>query len=35
MAVEYYDKVLFHDATFADMNKPGRPMIVINVKVIC
>ena len=30
MAVEYYDKVLFHDATFADMNKPGRPMIVIN-----
>jgi len=30
MAVEYYDKYLFHDATFADMNKPGRPMIVIN-----
>jgi len=30
MAVEYYDKYLFHDATIADMNKPGRPMIVIN-----
>jgi NTE family protein len=25
-----YDKYLFHDATFADMAKPGRPMIVIN-----
>ena len=30
MAVEYYQKKLFHDATFADMLKPGRPLIVIN-----
>jgi NTE family protein len=30
MAVEYYQKQVFHDATFADMLKPGRPMIVIN-----
>lgn len=29
-AVEYYEETLFHGATFADMNKPGRPMIVIN-----
>lgn len=29
-AVEYYEKTLFHGATFADMIKPGRPMIVIN-----
>lgn len=29
-AIEYYEKTLFHGATFADMNKPGRPMIVIN-----
>jgi NTE family protein len=29
-AVEYYNKILFHDAVFADMIKPGRPMIVIN-----
>ena len=29
-AVEYYNKILFHDATFADMMQPGRPMIVIN-----
>jgi NTE family protein len=29
-AIEYYQKVLFHDATFADMMQPGRPMIVIN-----
>ena len=29
-AVEYYNKILFHDATFADMMEPGRPMIVIN-----
>ena len=26
----YYNKILFHDATFADMMHPGRPMIVIN-----
>ena len=29
-SVEYYNKILFHDATFADMMQPGRPMIVIN-----
>jgi len=29
-AVEYYNKILFHDATFADMMEPGRPMIIIN-----
>jgi len=29
-AVEYYNKILFHDATFADMMQPDRPMIVIN-----
>lgn len=29
-AVEYYEKTLFHGATFSDMAKPGRPMIVIN-----
>ena len=28
-AVEYYNEILFHDATFADMLKPDRPMIVI------
>jgi len=29
-AIEYYQKFLFHDATFADMIGPDRPMIVIN-----
>lgn len=29
-AVEYYNKILFHDAKFVDMMQPGRPMIVIN-----
>ena len=29
-AIEYYNKILFHDATFGDMMEPGRPMIVIN-----
>ena len=29
-SIEIYDKYLFHDATFTDMAKPGRPMIVIN-----
>jgi NTE family protein len=29
-AVDYYNKILFHDATFADMMQPNRPMIVIN-----
>jgi NTE family protein len=29
-AIEYYQDILFHDATFADMIKSDRPMIVIN-----
>ncbi|HLF29855.1 MAG TPA: patatin-like phospholipase family protein [Xanthomonadales bacterium] len=29
-AIEYYQDILFHDATFADMIRPDRPMIVIN-----
>lgn len=29
-SVEYYNKIMFHDAVFADMMQPGRPMIVIN-----
>jgi len=29
-AIEYYNKILFHDATFSDMMQPGRPMIIIN-----
>jgi NTE family protein len=29
-AIEYYNKILFHDANFSDMMQPGRPMIVIN-----
>jgi len=29
-AAAYYNKILFHDATFADMMQPGRPMIIIN-----
>jgi len=28
--IEYYQKQIFHGATFADMKKPGRPLIVIN-----
>ncbi|MGH8035802.1 MAG: patatin-like phospholipase family protein, partial [Lysobacterales bacterium] len=28
--IEYYQKILFHNATFADMMQPGRPMIIIN-----
>jgi len=28
--VEYYQEHVFHDATFADMLQPGRPLIVIN-----
>jgi NTE family protein len=30
LAVNYYQKNIFHDATFADMKKPGRPLIIIN-----
>lgn len=29
-AIEYYEKKVFHNATYADMRKPGRPLIVIN-----
>jgi NTE family protein len=29
-SIEIYDKYLFHNATMADMAKPGRPMVVIN-----
>jgi NTE family protein len=29
-SIGIYDKYLFHNATFADMAKPGRPMVVIN-----
>ena len=28
--IEYYEKTLFHGATYADMMRPGRPMIFIN-----
>ena len=29
-AIKYYQKFLFQDATFADMIRPDRPMIIIN-----
>jgi NTE family protein len=29
-AIEYYQDILFHDATFADMIRPDGPIIVIN-----
>ncbi len=29
-AIDYYNEILFHDATFADMIQPHRPMIIIN-----
>ena len=29
-AVKYYQKHIFHGATYADMLKPGRPLVVIN-----
>lgn len=29
-SAEYYNEILFHDATFGDMMQPGRPMIIIN-----
>jgi NTE family protein len=28
--IEYYEKTLFHGATYADMMQPGRPLILIN-----
>jgi NTE family protein len=30
MAAEYYDKILFNGATFADMFRPGAPVVNIN-----
>lgn len=30
MAIDYYEREVFHGATFADMNQPGRPQILIN-----
>jgi NTE family protein len=30
MAIDYYDRIMFHDATFADMAKNGPPFIAIN-----
>lgn len=30
LAARYYDEILFHDATFADLKRPGAPVIVIN-----
>jgi NTE family protein len=29
-AIELYEETLFHNATYADMIQPGRPMIIIN-----
>ena len=29
-SIEYYQKKIFHDATYADMHKPGRPLIILN-----
>jgi len=30
LAADYYDKILFHGATFADLNRAGGPYLVIN-----
>ena len=30
MAAGYYDKILFDNATFADMNRPDAPVVIIN-----
>ena len=30
MAIDYYERKVFHGATFADLNQPGRPQILIN-----
>jgi NTE family protein len=30
MAIDYYEREVFGGATFADMNQPGRPQILIN-----
>ena len=29
-AIDYYNEAIFHNATFADMIQPNRPMIIIN-----
>lgn len=30
IAAKYYDKILFNDATFADLKRPGAPLAIIN-----
>jgi NTE family protein len=30
LAARYYDKILFNNATFADLKRPGAPLVVIN-----
>jgi NTE family protein len=30
LAARYYDKILFDKATFADLHRPGAPLVVIN-----
>jgi NTE family protein len=30
LAAKYYDKILFNNAAFADLNRPGAPLVVIN-----
>ena len=30
MAIQLYNTTIFKDATFADLKKPGRPLILIN-----
>jgi NTE family protein len=30
LAAKYYDKILFNNATFADLNRPGAPLVAIN-----
>jgi NTE family protein len=30
IAARYYDRKIFHEATFADLRRPGAPMIILN-----
>jgi NTE family protein len=30
IAAKYYDRILFNDATFADLKRPGAPLAIIN-----
>jgi NTE family protein len=30
IAAKYYDKILFNDATFADLKRPGAPLAIMN-----